>query len=307
MAQWHSLLAADATHSHTAQAPPLTQHHDLQAADSTHTHTAEGPNLSAATSVAAADAAHQHSATSPAVDYVHIVVGQEATHSHTVQTPKRYVVNGDFSVASADGWTPSAGVGVGAGSGYLQVTLQTAPSGFATYQITGAVVGREYTVTCDFVGTSAGGSQSFAINEGISDIWLTAGQMPYRYTAADTAFGLKCYVSGGVTEWGRFDNIQVWEAPGRSLAQHHDLQAADSAHAHTADSPGLTQWHDLVAQGTIHVHTAALPPMVYVAPYKPPERMYAVAAENRLFDVESEDRILGITKENRLIYIQRSN
>lgn len=86
LTQHNILVAADAAHAHAAEAPALTQHNILVAADTAHAHTSEAPTLTAygpTVSLTVADAGHAHAADNIALTQHHILSVDDAGHAQT--------------------------------------------------------------------------------------------------------------------------------------------------------------------------------------------------------------------------------
>lgn len=89
----------DATHSHAAESPALTQVHVIAPADCSHDHAAESPGITQAHGIAPEDCLHAHETESPAITQVHVVTVDDALHGHEAESP---TVTQTYSVAPDD-------------------------------------------------------------------------------------------------------------------------------------------------------------------------------------------------------------
>lgn len=96
-----NITAQDATHSHTADSPAITQTHVIAADDATHSHTADNvtATLDVTVDIAVQDATHAHTADSAAISQTHVIAPVDSTHSHTADNP---TISQSVSITPAD-------------------------------------------------------------------------------------------------------------------------------------------------------------------------------------------------------------
>ena len=83
----HNIVVQDATHSHSADQPAITQTHAITSADSTHSHTADSPTLTQTHEISTEEATHSHSADNATISQAHEIAVQESSHAHTADEP----------------------------------------------------------------------------------------------------------------------------------------------------------------------------------------------------------------------------
>jgi hypothetical protein len=85
--QTHAISTNEATHSHTADSPTITQTHQIAVDDSTHAHTADESTVDQTVPITSQDSTHAHSAESPTITQTHEISVDDSTHGHTADSP----------------------------------------------------------------------------------------------------------------------------------------------------------------------------------------------------------------------------
>lgn len=82
-----TLTVQDASHTHQADSPALTQANVLAVQDASHNHTADNLALTQANTLVVADSSHDHTAESPTLSEETMLVVQSAEHGHEADSP----------------------------------------------------------------------------------------------------------------------------------------------------------------------------------------------------------------------------
>ena len=192
----------DASHSHTASSPTLTQHQVLDPADASHAHTATSPTLVQHQVLAVDNATHAHAATSPTLTQHHVLDVDDAAHSHAATSPtltQHHSLDVDDATHAHAATSPTLGVGT---------ATVTPDNALHTHSATSPTLTQHHALTVD------------------------------SSTHGHAATSPTLDVAGAPTVTPA-DATHAHSATSPTLTQHHALTVDDATHTHVATSPTI--------------------------------------------------------------------
>jgi hypothetical protein len=244
---------ADATHTHTAEQPTITQTHVIAVNDATHSHTAESPALTQVHQISVDSATHAHTAEQPALTGTHVLAGENAVHAQTAESPtitQLHVLSANDAVHTQTADQPAL------------IQTHSITSDDATH----AQAAEQPTVTQLHILQPDDSEHEQIADEGqlLLEGAISVNSATHSHTAESPALSQVHAVAAADAT-----HSQTAEQP--TLSHIHNIVPSDATHAHTADSALITQLHQLIANSAAHVHRADSPTLnapsvaVYIA------------------------------------------
>lgn len=213
-----TLIVQDATHSHSVDAPSLTQAHVLTLADSLHGHSVESPILSQAYALTLAAAAHAHNADHVELSQAHSLNVAESAHSHSVDNialTQAYVLALADSTHAHSSEAPTLSTGL---------SLSPADTAHGQSSESPALIQAHILNLSD--ATHGHSADTVSMGQG------------YTLTVADTAHGHSVEAPTVTVAFvlAVQDALHSLAAEALALATHITLVVSDALHAHLAGS-----------------------------------------------------------------------
>ncbi len=257
-----TLVMADGTHAHTAEAPALTQEHTLAVADAAHAHAAETPTLAQEHTLVVADAAHSQTAENITLTQQSILAVADASHGHTTDA---IALTQEHFISVAD-----------------TVHSHTAESVSITQAHVLQPEGGTHAHTADNITLNASARLAIADcthahsaeNVGLSQAHVLTANDGTHAHAAETPTLLQKHTiqPNECTHSHTADNI--------ALSGAGSLSVRDGTHAHTADNAVLLQSHLLIPSDGIHAHTSEIPTLEQKHHLSPADCSHSHTADN---------------------------
>lgn len=243
------ITPADATHSHGADSPAITQAHAVIVAEATHQHVADATTITQTHAVSANEAVHAHTADAAGLTQTHVVASAESLHAHTA----------DNTTATVGGVTISANAADHDHAVASPVVTQTHVVSAAGASHAHAADGAPLTVSAS-VSVASSDHAHAADSPIVTQAHVVTAAAALHSHSADEVF---LYFSFPPLAVDATFHAHSSDSP--TITQTNVVVVADASHAHAADAPVLTQTVYVLAVFTHTLHGAKSSPELSIS------------------------------------------